>query len=318
MIDWEPLFAQLIERGQKDWANQLRAASHNWLIGHGDFPRWQACLDRLPDIAVQQIHLDRAAITVEGDCDQPDVLESALKGLMPWRKGPYQIGNVGIDTEWRSDLKWQRVLPHLESLQGKRILDVGCGNGYHCWRMNAEQPDLVLGVEPSVLFNLQFMALKRYITADNIQLVPQGIEALPARLHWFDTVFSMGVLYHRRSPIDHLMQLRGLLKKGGQLCLETLVIEGARGQVLVPGERYARMRNVWFIPSVDELANWLSRSGFKDIKPVDQAVTTREEQRQTAWMQFESLQQCLDENNPQLTVEGYPAPCRAVLLARAA
>ena len=56
----------------------------------------------------------------------------------------------------------------------------------------------------------------------------------------------MGVLYHRRSPIDHLLELKGCLQTGGELVLETLVIDGGLGEVLVPENRYAKMRNVWF------------------------------------------------------------------------
>ena len=317
MNTWDRLFASLTSRGQAGWAGELHADSARWLVGHGDYARWQTSLSNLPDIDVEQVVLNQSAVTIEGNCADPELLRQSLKGLMPWRKGPYQLADVHIDCEWRSDLKWQRVLPHLDSLKGHRILDVGCGNGYHCWRMLAEQPDLVLGIEPSVLFNLQFQAINKYIDADNLHLLPIGIEAMPDRLAWFDTVFSMGVLYHRRSPMDHLMQLHDLLVKGGQLCLETLVIEGEQGQILVPGERYARMRNVWFIPSVEELVHWLSRCGFGHIKVVDESITTISEQRQTEWMQFESLEKCLDIENPEITVEGYPAPRRAVLIATA-
>ncbi len=315
MIDWQALFNTLSRHGQSAWAGDLRALSDHWLHRHGDFPRWQSALNSLPEIEVDEVQLDRDAVTINGECADPGRLEEALRGLMPWRKGPYQIGDVYIDCEWRSDLKWQRVQPHLLPLENRRILDVGCGNGYHCWRMLAEDPLLVLCIEPSVLFNLQFMAVKKYIARDNVHLLPIGIEAMPARMGWFDTVFSMGVLYHRKSPIEHLIQLHDLLASGGQLCLETLVIEGEQGQVLVPGERYARMRNVWFIPSAKELVNWLERCGFADIKIVDQTATTTVEQRQTDWMQFESLEQCLDREKPWLTVEGYPAPCRAVITA---
>ena len=317
MNPWDQLFANLSSRGQADWADDLHSDSARWLVGHGDYARWQASLSSLPDIDIEQVALNRSAVTIEGNCAAPEVLRQSLKGLMPWRKGPYQVADVFVDCEWRSDLKWQRVLPHLHSLTGRRILDVGCGNGYHCWRMLAEQPDLVLGIEPSVLFNLQFQAINKYIDADNLHLIPIGIEAMPDRLGWFDTVFSMGVLYHRRSPMDHLMQLHDLLVKGGQLCLETLVIAGEQGQILVPGERYARMRNVWFIPSVGELVNWLARCGFEHIKVVDESITTIAEQRQTEWMQFESLEKCLNTENPAITVEGYPAPRRAVLIATA-
>ena len=149
---------------------------------------------------------------------------------MPWRKGPYQIADVFIDCEWRSDFKWDRVLPHLAPLQGRKILDIGCGNGYHCWRMLAQSPELVLGIEPSVLFNLQFRALQKYLPRTHIQLLPIGVEDIPPDLNWFDSVFSMGVLYHRRSPFDHLYQLKSFLVSGGELCLETLVIEGGSWQ----------------------------------------------------------------------------------------
>jgi tRNA (mo5U34)-methyltransferase len=225
---------------------------------------------------------------------------------------------VTIDCEWRSDFKWDRVLPHLAELQGRRILDVGCGNGYHCWRMLAQAPELVLGIEPSVLFNLQFQVLQHYLQRDDIDMLPIGVEALPEDLGWFDTVFSMGVLYHRRSPLDHLYQLKSFLRQGGELCLETLVIEGPAGRLLLPQERYARMRNVWFIPTAAELQLWLQRTGFVNVRVVDETNTSVDEQRRTGWMQFESLRESLDSANPALTVEGLPAPRRAVLLANKA
>ena len=88
--------------------------------------------------------------------------------------------------------------------------------------MLAENPELVVGIEPSVLFNLQFQALQSYIQRPEVCLLPFGIEVLPDDLNWFDTVFSMGVLYHRKNPIDHIYDLKSLLRPGGELCLETL------------------------------------------------------------------------------------------------
>jgi len=314
-MTYSALFEQFRVAGFDDWVDQLEVQQHNWLVHHGDYARWSKALSHLPAIENIQAHFDRPAITIDGKCKQNQQLLDALKGLSPWRKGPFQIAEVFVDTEWRSDFKWDRVLPYLTSLQGRKVLDIGCGNGYHCWRMLAEQPALVVGVEPSVLFNLQFRALQHYLRQPQVQLLPFGIEDLPNEMNWFDTVFSMGVLYHRKSPIEHLLTLKSLLAPGGELCLETLVIEGEAGQILLPEDRYARMRNVWFIPSALELKGWLERCGFYNVRIVDCSITTIEEQRSTEWMPFESLAECLDSNDPSLTLEGLPAPRRAVLLA---
>ena len=314
----EYLYKQLEQSGFQHWVDALRQQYAHWFSAahHGDFERWNQSLKLLPAIHDMRIHLNRSAVTIEGDCVQQDQLLKALQGLKPWRKGPFQLADVFIDTEWHSDFKWDRVSPHLSPLKNRRILDVGCGNGYHCWRMLAHEPDLVLGIDPSMLFNLQFRALQHYVQDERAHLLPIGIQQMPDNMQWFDSVFSMGVLYHRRSPIDHLLQLKSLLKPGGELCLETLVIEGGAGQVLVPGDRYARMNNVWFLPSVEELMHWLDRCGYRSIRVVDVNQTTVEEQRSTEWMPFESLPECLDQQDLSKTVEGYPAPLRAVVIAK--
>jgi tRNA (mo5U34)-methyltransferase len=176
--------------------------------------------------------------------------------------------------------------------------------------------ELVIGIDPTQLFLAQFLALKRFLGDQwPVHLLPLGIEDLPAELHAFDTVFSMGVLYHRRSPMDHLLELRGCLKRGGELILETLVIEGTAGSVLVPSGRYAKMRNVWFIPSPETLTGWIERCGFRDVRIIDVSPTTTDEQRATDWMRFESLADYLDPADPSKTIEGYPAPRRAIFSA---
>lgn len=317
IVNYQGLFDALDSMGQADWHENLQGRGANWFSAshHGDFERWNQSLKALPEIEEIRVALDASAVTISGRCLESQQLKQALMGLSPWRKGPYQVADTYIDTEWRSDFKWDRVYPHLASLSGRRVLDVGCGNGYHAWRMLADDPHLVIGIDPSVLFNLQFQAIQHYVQDPRIWMLPMTLEQMPVQMSWFDSVFSMGVLYHRKSPFEHLMHLRRLLRKGGELCLETLVIEGGRGHVLVPESRYARMNNVWFLPSTDELEHWLGRCGFTDIRLVDVNRTGLEEQRSTSWMTFESLDQCLDPDNPALTVEGYPAPLRAVFVA---
>ena len=240
--------------------------------------------------------------------------QALLAHFMPWRKGPFQLFDIDLDTEWRSDWKWDRVLPHITPLEGKHVLDVGCGSGYHLWRMLGEEAKLVIGIDPTLLFWGQFHAIKHFYGNAPVHMLPLGIEQMPA-LNGFDTVFSMGVLYHRRDPIQFLTELKNQLTKGGQLVLETLVVEGDDNRVLMPTNRYAQMRNVWFLPSTRALSIWLERLGFKDVKVVDESITSLDEQRSTEWMTNQSLKDFLDPQDTSKTVEGYPSPRRAVLVA---
>lgn len=318
MMDYKELFNRLKQEGFSDWVDRLEKLQQNWFCErhHGDYTRWSEALQKLPQIKAVTTDFSADAVSIQGECKDIEALKTALSMLKPWRKGPYKIADIYIDSEWRSDFKWDRVQPHLTSLHQRKILDIGCGNGYHGWRMLDSNPELVIGIDPSVLFNMQFQAVQYYANDDQIHLLPLTVQQMPANMQWFDTVFSMGVLYHRRSPIDHLLQLKSLLRPGGELCLETLIIKGGPGQILVPGPRYARMNNVWFLPSADELSHWLERCGFRDIRVVDTNQTRLQEQRTTDWMPFESLQECLDADDPGLTVEGYPAPLRMVVLAK--
>lgn len=324
MMDYQPLYDALIEAKAETWAKllpqQLEQAFE--LNKHGDLAQWQALLAAVPQLSTAQRALDADAVQIgnANDLSEPlkKQLESQLKALRPWRKGPYSLFGIDIDTEWRSDWKWNRLKNHIAPLQHRLVLDVGCGNGYHCWRMLGAGAKTVVGIDPLLLNVMQFQLIRKLHGEAPVYVLPLGIEDLPYGLKAFDTVFSMGVLYHRRSPIDHLLELRDCLQPGGELVLETLVIDGNLGQVLLPEDRYAKMRNVWFLPSCDTLIGWLKRCGFKNIRVVDVTVTRIEEQRSTEWMTFHSLQDFLDADNPQLTCEGLPAPKRAVVIANSA
>jgi len=300
----------------------LRAALRACLgtLQHGDAAQWQAALDALPELRPGDVELDAARVRCgrpgEIDADTRAGMERALQQLHPWRKGPFELFGVHIDSEWRSDWKWQRISQHISPLSQRLVLDVGCGNGYYAWRMLGAGARHVLGVDPTLLCLAQFRALQHYMADPRALLLPMRGEDLPARLARFDTVFSMGVLYHRRSPFEHLGELFGALRPGGELVLETLVIAGDCRSVLLPQDRYARMRNVWFLPSPDALLLWLARAGFIDARLADLSATTVDEQRSTPWMRFESLVDFLDPANPTRTVEGHPAPLRGLFVAR--
>ncbi len=289
---------------------------------HGKQDEWLAVLDNLPELTASSVDFTGSAVRI-GTAEDIDGfgrerLLASLKALIPWRKGPYDLFGIGVDTEWRSDWKWERVFPHLSPLQDRLVLDVGCGSGYHLWRMHGAGAQAVIGIDPTLLFLTQFQTVKYYAGDYPVWMLPLKSEDLPdLRQKGFDTVFSMGVLYHRRDPLGHLQELRRAMRAGGELVLETLVVEGDEHTTLIPQDRYAKMRNVWFIPSIAMLELWLQRLGFRDIRVVDVTQTSVDEQRCTAWSKGESLADFLDPDDPQRTVEGYPAPLRATLIANA-
>jgi len=313
---------QLASSKLVDFSDELMALYETgWkkILKHGDLNRWQGGFDALPDTSTAIYNFNSSAVKV-GSADDTSLsqaeIETALKQMSPWRKGPFEVFGVYIDTEWRSDWKWDRLKGAISPLAGRTVLDVGCGSGYHLWRMLAADAKLVIGIDPTPLFSMHFATIKRYVADTPAFILPVGIEHMPEKMQSFDTVFSMGILYHRKSPIDHLIELQALLADGGELVIDTLVIEGDENQCLMPHGRYAKMRNVWFIPSVAMLQLWLKRSGFKEIKVIDVCPTTTAEQRATDWMTFESLPNFLDPDDTSKTIEAYPAPLRAILTAK--
>jgi tRNA (mo5U34)-methyltransferase len=317
---YDSLHPHLVAMGQERWSEQLQKALSESLLlqRYGDMPGWLDALQALPELRPSLISL-QDSVTIGSGADLGPVrredLITRLQAFHPWRKGPYSFFGIEIDTEWRSDWKWERLLPHIQPLAGRRVLDVGCGNGYHGWRMRGAGADFVLGIEPFLVSVMQFLVMQRYLCDPRHHVIPIGIEDLPPNLSCFDSVFSMGVLYHRRSPLDHLLELKGCLRPGGELILETLIVEGGRETIFMPQGRYAKMRNVWFLPSVAAMTLWLQRCGFTQIACVDATRTSCEEQRSTEWMRFESLADFLDPHDADKTIEGHPAPLRAIFTA---
>jgi len=298
LIRFDALAGRLSAMGLERWVESLEAICSTRMSAatHGDFKRWQEVLLALETAAPA----DRKALLLQ---------------LAPWRKGPFNVGGVEIDSEWRSDLKWSRVADRIEPLAGREVLDVGCGNGYYALEMRKAGANLVIGVDPTLLFVMQFVAVNQFVKDPAVFVLPLRLEELPPANNAFDTTFSMGVLYHQRSPVDHLRQLRTTLRPGGQLVLETIFMPGEESYACTPSDRYARMRNVWLLPTIAELTTWMRRSGYRDIEVVDTSITSIDEQRSTEWMSFESLREALDPDDPSRTIEGWPAPRRAVVTA---
>jgi len=321
MLELERLRGDLDAEGLSSWASELEPLLAERIAdtAHGKLREWRDALDSLPSIQRLAAELGSAAIgapDLKLNHDQQSATRDALLRLLPWRKGPFDIGGVVIDAEWRSNLKWDRVRAAISPLKDRLVLDVGSGNGYYALRMRGQGARMVIGIDPTLLYVVQYRAIASFIEPQPVHVLPLRLHDLPPQMRAFDTVFSMGVLYHQRSPLTHLQQLRDALKPGGELVLETLVLPNEEACARTPENRYARMRNVWLLPSIAELTVWLARSGYIDITLADVTATTVDEQRSTRWMPFESLHEALDPDDPTRTVEGWPAPRRAILVAR--
>ena len=279
---------------------------------------WKMAISQLPAVLGPQ---ERPLLSYEngvpvlGNSSTSAQILPSLRSLMPWRKGPYRIFGVDIDSEWRSDWKWERLRPHIQPLAGRRVLDIGSGNGYYLWRMYEEGVAAAVGLEPHLLNLAQFAVMQRYLHDLAVTVLPMRLQDYPVNTRIYDTVFSMGVLYHCKSPVEHLLHCKSSLREGGELVLETLVVNGDEKGVLIPEKCYAKMRNVWHIPSPAYLERLMKRCGFKNMRLVDMTPTSTKEQRRTSWMEFESLADFLDPEDQSRTIEGYPAPLRAIFIA---
>jgi len=322
MLDYGRLSQDLSGCAADDWVAALAGLSRDRLSdrAHGNLPAWCELLGSLPDVGRHRFDLKTSS--VKARFDWPDQAfnptREALLQLSPWRKGPFDIAGIRIDAEWRSNLKWDRLGSVISPLAGRRILDVGCGNAYYALRMRGAGARLVLGIDPTILFIVQFAAIQHFMQAEPVHVLPLRLHEIPRPAMLFDTTFSMGVLYHQRDPVQHLHQLKQTLRRDGELVLETMIVPGASSEVVVPDGRYARMRNVWQLPTRLRLSEWLAEAGFADIRGIEPTCTTIEEQRTTEWMPFESLAEALDPADSRKTVEGLPAPLRMIIVCRKA
>ena len=294
----------------------LEISNQAYQVNNGNIPKWSQAIDTIDALPKGKISLKKPYISINKDCIDSELLMDALYKLVPWRKGPFMINDLALESEWDGDMKWQRISKHIKPLKNKRVLDVGAGNGYFTLRMAMEGAKRALGIDPFLLFNYQFRAIKSMIKSPlNALLLPMKLEEIPKK-PIFDTVFSMGVLYHQRDHMAHLSQLYEMMATDAELVLETLVVEGPEDYILVPKDRYAQMRNVYSIPSIKTLKSWLNDANFNNVRVVDVSKTTTAEQRKTPWIgeNGASLEDFLNPLDDSLTIEGYPAPTRAIVV----
>ena len=295
--------------------NVIRQERLKWLAWK-DIAPMRETLASLPKIENITYTLDNTvginALHVN-DNERETIKECALS-MRPWRKGPFDLFGMFVDTEWQSFIKYNLLEPHF-NLEGKIVGDIGCNNGYYLFRMLSQKPKKLVGFDPSALYKTQFDFINHFIQSDIVYEM-LGVEHLPLYEHKFDTLFCLGVLYHRTDPIQTLKALYQGLNPDGELILDTFMIDGDTPVALCPSKTYSKIPNVYFVPTIPALINWLERAKFRDIEVLEIKKTDANEQRKTEWIYGESLEHFLDPNNPELTIEGFPAPKRVYIKAK--
>jgi tRNA (mo5U34)-methyltransferase len=278
-------------------------------------PYWEAVMG-LPPVEQVEVRLgDTIEIYPEGlTSKEEENIHQAARTVWPWRKGPFQVATTFIDSEWRSYIKYDLLKPHFD-LKDKIVGDIGCNNGYYLFRMMEEKPKRLVGFDPSAISFCQFKFLDHFIQSD-IKFELLGVEHVEHYEHKFDILFCLGVLYHRPDPVGALKSLYKGLNKNGELILDTFMIDGEDEICLTPKGRYSKIPNIYFIPTVNALKNWCYRAGFERVEVLDIVKTNLKEQRWTEWINSQSLEHFLDENDNTKTVEGYPAPKRVYIKAK--
>ncbi len=282
--------------------------------------QYYEALQTIADIQSDFFDFSNAVIKVgrpdELSLDQKQQFNNSLQAFCPWKKGPFELFGVTIDAEWRSDWKWQRILPHISSLKNRKVADIGCNNGYFMFRMAVQQPELVIGFEPYTKHFWNFQLIQNIVRQKMLAFELLGVEHIHYYSQFFDTIFCLGILYHHTDPIGLLRKMREALAPKGEIIIDCQGIPGDLPVALTPQKRYAQARGIWFLPTQSCLENWIARAGFSDINCFFAEPLSVEEQRRTTWANIDSLAEFLHPNDPSLTIEGYPAPWRYYAIAR--
>jgi len=292
----------------------LREERKKWLTWKNIKP-YQEAIGNLPHYDSVEVGLgDKVSLTLPNLSadDAVQIKETALL-MKPWRKGPFQINDLFIDSEWQSQIKYNLLERHFD-LQDKIVGDIGCNNGYYLFRMLSQKPKKLIGFDPSAIYYSQFQFINHFVQSDIVYEL-LGVEHVEFYEHKFDTLFCLGVLYHRSDPVAMLKSLFKGLNKGGELILDTFMIDGEGEMCLTPKDRYSKIPNIYFVPTVNALKNWCYRAGFETVEVLETMVTEHHEQRKTEWIDTQSLEDFLDPEDKTKTVEGYPAPKRVYIKA---
>jgi tRNA (mo5U34)-methyltransferase len=152
---------------------------------------------------------------------------------------------------------------------GKRVLDVGCWDGF--WTFEAEKRGAAEVYATDDVSQRPFHSTRTFnvakdILQSNARYFPETpIERLPSLGVKFDIVLFLGVYYHLRDPLRALGILRSMLNDGGLIVIEGPVLYNSRKAfaAFLYHEICRHDRSNWWVPSVKCLEEWIESSFFR-------------------------------------------------------
>jgi len=176
MIDFGN-FYQIIAKNQlAPWLETLPAQLATWQKHNIDnrYNQWLNTIEHLPMLKpdyLDFLHSVTANNQIPLSDGEQKRIRHLLMNLSPWRKGPFSLYGINVDAEWRSDWKWQRLIPFITNLEGRTVLDVGCNSGYHLWRMIGAGAKLAVGLTLCHYFYVNLKRSGNYLVMINVLIL---------------------------------------------------------------------------------------------------------------------------------------------------
>lgn len=191
----------------------------------------------------------------------------------------YEVWHRQFEIDSEADTPWHRLVKkHLEparDLDGKRVLEIGCGRGgFACWLASqSTRPAEIVAIDfaASAIQKGQTFARQQGLAGLTWQV--GDIQSIAHDDASFDTVISCETVEHVPEPVRAIRELARVLKPGGRLLLTTPNYLGTMGlyrcYLRLTGRRYTEegqpVNNFMLLPLTRA---WISRAGL-DVKAVD-------------------------------------------------
>lgn len=135
-----------------------------------------------------------------------------------WARVQFDSENVGKPMDGHTGRMWHAITgfdSKVNNLDGKVILDIGCGPGRFV-EVARSKGALVIGVDYSIAVDA---AAKNFANDPNVCILQADALQLPIANQALDGAFSIGVLHHTPNPEPGVRQAYGVLKKGSWFAL---------------------------------------------------------------------------------------------------